>query len=207
MKKKIVISLLVVVLVLAGLAGGVYAGGPHEAEWGNKLVGMGWMGTWTPVPYGKDYIHSVFSFANPDPVNSIEITKVSIIRADGTVVYEGPYIQVGVPPGETELVREIVTRPMEPHEIWGIASFFYMYKGGELTDPDSWLDSGEAFEQPFEQFTVEIFWRPTTKSPTCPLIGWQDNVVGHCDPSSGIPDYLLGDARTACPMINVTQGK
>lgn len=206
MKKKLVISLLVVVLVLTGLAGGVYAKNIHKVERGNKLVGLGLMGAGDDPNFGKTRMHSWFGFTNPDPVNGIDITKVSIIRDDGTVMYEGPYLEISLPPGETELVRQIVTRPMEPHELWGFGLFNYMYKGGEITDPDSWFDMWEAFDQGEGAYTVEIFWQPTTKSPTCPLIGWQHQVWTR-DPSPGVYNWGVPDARTESQMVNVTYGR
>lgn len=188
MKKKIVVSLV-----------------KNDAESGNKLVGLGIMGTIGESP-GEQHLHSWFAFTNPNPVNKIKITKICIIRADGTVLYRGPYIQLTytgeLPPG-----RAAVTRPMKPHELWEIPLVFYMYRGGELTDKNSWLTWEEAFDQLAEYYTVEIFWQPPTRSPTCPLIGWQHQAFAHCNPSTGVPDYVLGDARTESPMINVKYGK
>ena len=209
MKKKMVISLLVAVLVLVGVAGGIYAKGDGDAESGNKLVGLGIMGrTLEDQSPELQHLHSWYTFANPDPVNSIEITKICIRYADGTILYEGPYIQIIYTGESPPYYREIVTRPMEPHELWEMPLVFYMYQGGEdLTDPDSWMTWEEAFDQTLEYYTVEIFWQPTTKSPTCPLIGWQHQAFANCNPSTGAPDYILGDARTESPMINVEYGK
>ena len=169
MKKKIVLSLLVVVLVLAGLSGGVYASNIHKANVGDKLVGLGSSGTFEIPSVLKEWSNSVFFFTNPDCINSIDITKISVIRGDGTVIYEGPFIWVLL-----DGTRVVVTEPMQPHQVRAISLASYMYKGtGEITDPNSWLDIITAITQPSQSYTVEVSWKSTAKKASvCPLMGY-----------------------------------
>ena len=202
MKKSRIISLIIVIVALVGVAGAVYAKDSHHGTDVNMLVGLGYMGN-MPDPGGENaYVHSFFAFTNPDPDNSIEITKIAIMHDDGTVLYEGPYLVL-----DENTNRIIVTRPMEPNEMWYVFLFYYIYQGGELTDPGSWLTVQEAFEQVNTGYTVKIFWEPVNKSKTCQLIGWEHFVISYSEPMSGVPDHMVGDARTGSPMINVTIGK
>jgi hypothetical protein len=206
MKKLLGISLLVLVLILAVLAGGVYANNPGKIESGNKLVGLGILGSNDDPDFGKTRTASWIVFTNPDPVNGIKITKFSVIRQDGTIMYEGPYLKLSPPPpGEIKIVREIITE-IGPHEIWGLGMFNWMYKGGEITDPDSWYDMWEAYDQAGGIYTVEIHWQPSTKAPTCALIGWEQQ-TWTCDPPSGALNWSWPTARTESPLINVKYGK
>jgi hypothetical protein len=196
-KKKVAIALLAVVLLLAGLGGVVYAA-TDESVHGDKLVGLAPLGSITQ-PDGIIRQYGVFYFTNPDCVNKITITQVSIMRMNGSIVYQGPFINAQ--PGQP---REVITRPMEPHEVWSIFLFNYMYKGtGELTDPNSWLTSEEAQTQTAQSYTVEIFWRPSKKVTTCPLTGWQDSMVTKLDSSGN----LIWTRGSESQMVNMTQGK
>ncbi len=198
MKKKIIILLLVVVLAIGGLSGGVYA--KNKDNKGEKLVGLGSLGVLQFGDIEKDQYNSGFYFTNPDCVNSIEITKVSIIGGNGTVIYDGPYISVWIVAGE--ITREVIDRPMEPHEVWMIWLFNYMYQGGDLTNPNSWLDFPTAFNQPLQSYTVEIFWKSAGKGNTCPLVGFWTTQITQTDPVTGQRTGLL---QTENQMVNMTQ--
>ena len=172
MKKKVFLPLLAVTLLLGGLAGVVYAVGDHQPAKDQKLVGVGPMGTFTPGPTVTQM--TVFRFTNPDCVEEIAITKVSIISANETVIYEGPYISVegsGADP-----VRTVIDEPMSPHEVRHIVLFFYMWTGEgldptDLTANDNWLSVSDALAKGLAQYTVEIEWE--AKGAVNPLTGWQ----------------------------------
>jgi len=145
--------------------------------------------------------NSLFSFTNPDCVNDIEITKIAIIRGDGNIIYEGPYLQV-----QFDGTRAIIDRPMKPHEVWGLVLFQYMYLGGDPTAPSSWVDVFTAIKQPRQAYTVEIFWRPAGKGSTLPLMGQWYTTTDKLDPSS--PDIIIThQLRTESQMVNMTEGK
>ncbi len=171
--KKVLLSLLAVILLLGGLAGAVYAVGDHQPAKDQKLVGVSNLGTKT-FPWGSIELKPVFRFTNPDCVEEIAITKVSIIRANETVIYEGPYIGVTGPSNNP--VRTVIAEPMSPHEVRIIVLFDYMWTGlgvdyTNLTANDNWLTVGEALAQEAAQYTVEIEWE--AEGAVNPLTGWQ----------------------------------
>ncbi|MFC1903025.1 hypothetical protein ACFLX4_03055 [Chloroflexota bacterium] len=83
--KKIIILLMAASLIAGGLGGYVYAATNHEPINGNKLVGF--------APYGTSgdelqEFDAIFGWTNPDCSSNITIEQISIIRGDGTPVYE-----------------------------------------------------------------------------------------------------------------------
>ena len=200
MKKIILIAICAAVLALAGVGGGVYASHGHGQETANKLIGFGVLGS---IQTGGEspYFHSYFGITNPDPVNSIEITKISVFKGDGTTVYEGP-LTTGQPG-----TRVPVTEPLQPHEQRAIVLYDYMYLGGDTTDPASWLTTAEAFAAPVAAYTVEVHWRPVSRAATCSLIGWEHTGLCYSPPTeTGIPNHIFGDMRSATVMVNVSCG-
>ncbi|MBA7648624.1 hypothetical protein ES703_56412 [subsurface metagenome] len=130
--KKIIAIVLAVMLVAGGLGGFVYANSSsHQPMTGEKLVGTGRLGL---QPNGEWLSGSWFLFTNPDCVGKITIERISIIRGDGTVIYEGPLLEL-VRNGDGEVVDRIpITTPMKPHRIWGVPLGHFM-KDPEV-DPD-----------------------------------------------------------------------
>ena len=84
--RKVVIVLLAITLVLGGLGGFAYAN-THEAMVGQKLIGYGPFG-YNPSNEEEVY-YTLFTITNPDCERDINVERVSIIRADGEVLYEG----------------------------------------------------------------------------------------------------------------------
>jgi hypothetical protein len=201
MKKRIILVSITVALFLAHFAGGVFAVDDHQTVAGQKLVGVEEFGTLVFTETHEMNLFGAFFFTNPDCEEEITITQVSIIRQDTelgpTLVYEGPFIHVS---GDE---REVIDRPMEPHETWSIPLFYYMYIGPEyptpedLIDPDNWLSDLEATYQPLEVYTVEIAW----EGKGLPLIGWH---FAHFRQSEDGEVYV---GRQESPMVNMTQGK
>lgn len=171
--KKVLLLLLPVILLLGGLAGAVYAVGEHQPAKDQKLVGVGHLGEKT-YPWGSIKHQTVFRFTNPDCVEEIAITKVSIISENETVIYEGPYIDVTGPSNNP--VRTVIDEPMSPHEVRNLPLFYYMWTGGgldpnDLTANDNWLSSSDAQDTDMAFYTLEVEWE--AKGAVSPLIGWQ----------------------------------
>ncbi len=177
--KKVFISLLVAVLVLAIAGGSVYAAIGHTYPPGKKLVGLGPLGTMAigaPPPIMMTNSTN-FNFTNPNCDKSITITQVSILRQDGSVVYQGPYLDVSSAPPTS---RTINSNPMGPHESRSIMLQFYMPKSSPLINPsasqvedfNTWKVPPQALAQNMETYTVEIFWKPTGRHDVNPLIGF-----------------------------------
>lgn len=190
--------MLVVVLVLVFVGGSVYGIGAHSNSRGEKIIGHGMVGTLTTNEINEPY-YSMVWFSNPDCENDIAINKVSIIRMDGTVIYEGPYVRMPAPgAGDYEIVNVI-----KPHELRVFVLNRYMWTGAgdpaNPTDPNNWMSEEEALALPWADYTVEIFWEPASRrGATLPLSGWI---------TSRILQYQPGGASIilANVMINMTQ--
>ena len=133
---------------------------------------------------------------NPDCVGEITIERISIIRGDGTVVYEGPLLKQIVEDGEVVDSRPITT--LKPHEIRGINLQWFM---PDPEDPDhQWMSRWEALLLPLASYTVEVFW--TAPGKGLPLTGWAYKKTAMID-EEGIPIDLLTEVATQ--MVNMKQ--
>ena len=145
MKKLLLVVTFVCVLSVV-LGSSVYAATSHQQMKGTKLIGYGPMG----LAYGGDtQFYSSFTITNPNCTKSITINRLSIVQANGTVIYEGPFVEGG--PLGTDVVS------LQPHGVVMV----------ELSDWVSLLD-------PMRFFTVEVGFRSVG---ALPLIGhsivWQ----------------------------------
>lgn len=166
--KRLIAILLTIVLLAGGLSGFAYANSnSHVPLRGDKLIGTSSFGRLQYSPDERLTMHASFIFNNPDCVNKIKIGRISIIRGDGTVIYEGPLLRQSQEDGEI-VESTIVDWPMEPHDIWDVNLMCYMPDPG---DPDhEWMSLDEALAQPLAPYTVEIFWGVHRKGGL-PLIG------------------------------------
>ena len=122
MKKIIAILLAVVLLVAGGLGGFAYATNGHTPMTGQKLIGTGMLGSAVGV-----YWETVFTFTNPDCVGEITIDRISIIRSDGTVIYEDtPWLEPIKPHGvRTIELDEYIEEPETlPPDIYTVEIFW-----------------------------------------------------------------------------------
>lgn len=177
MKKGTALTLCAIVLLATMVAGGVYAVGDHQPMKGDKLIGAGFEGTFelpgTPaMPVQTRYAR--YRITNPNCLDDITIEQVSIIRSDGTVMYEGPFMETlpFVSPSSPlgwDVERQVKTEPMKPHESRFIFPQFLM------TDSitGEWVHPILVAMGPMSIYTVEIKW--TTKGKY-PLIGWQQQL-------------------------------
>lgn len=167
MKKKLLVSLLAVVLIVVGAVGGVYAVGKHQPAQGNKLIGIGGFGIGNAGPSITRQWNTGCSITNPDCVDGIALTKVSIIRDTDNpniapeIVYEGPLISVWVDAGITK--RTVITRLINPHECFAIMLSQYMYTGlgsnpNDPTEDADWMNPSAASSLPMAVYTIEVEW-------------------------------------------------
>jgi hypothetical protein len=92
MKKLVMALVLVAGLVAAGFAGTALAVGPPSVSpLGMKLVSGGIVG-YIDQPNQSVQWETRFQFRNPSSVYDITLEKVCIYGADGTLVYEGPFM-------------------------------------------------------------------------------------------------------------------
>ena len=114
----------------------------HEPMTGQKLVGQG---SFSPMPPGI-LASSSFTFTNPDCVSEITIERLSIIRGNGEVIYEGPMLR-----------RDGTLGPylmkLKPHATRFVILSTYVPAGFP-----GW-------------YTAEVFWTWTDEEGL-PLIGW-----------------------------------
>ena len=203
--KKIIAIVLAVMLVAGGLGGFVYANSSsHQPMTGEKLVGTGRLGL---QPDGEWLSGSWFLFTNPDCVGEITIERISIIRRDGKVIYEGSLLELVREDGEVVEERPI-TKPMKPHRIWGVPLGYFM-KDPDADDPGRWLTYEEARNLEFNHYTLEIFWTGTRQG--LPLIGWAAESKRAADPALlglGIVEselWKLETSHSRTPMVNMKQ--
>jgi branched-chain amino acid transport system substrate-binding protein len=161
--KRIIAVLLAVVLVAGGLGSFAYAqvNSSHEPMTGQKLVGTSQFGS-APHYGGLVTYEAVFTFTNPDCVGEITVDRISIIREDGTVIYEGQFLRQRVEDGE--VVDSTPVTIMKPHGIWFVNLAQYMPNG-----KGGWLNGEQARSLALVWYTVEIFW--TGSKQGCPLTG------------------------------------
>ena len=186
MKKKILLALLAVGLLVTGFASGVYAIEGHNPVKGNKLVGCGALGKHGENPILKD--SSMFTFTNPDCSNSITIERVSIIRGDGVLIYEGPYLYIRSDGTRVPLIE------LKPHRQGKIELWNWIWDETE----GRWLSESEARELPIYGYTTEIEWKAT--GATCPLMGY-----GHRTLITIIPGQPASKVSYHIPM-NIMKG-
>ena len=150
MKKRIILIVLALALVIGAVAGGItYAQVEHQPMKGNKLVGTALLGAKEAEPGVTFGFTALFTINNPDCVHDINIERLSIIKDDGSVVYEGDFLQCGEYVNDP---RQPVTS-LQPHEQVFIPLDWWMPDG-----IGGWLTSSEVGSQDMRGYTVEIFW-------------------------------------------------
>jgi hypothetical protein len=191
MKKRLLLSLVIASLILGGLSGIVYAVGEHKPMHGEKLLGIGPLGTQPST--GVTY-NTLFLFTNPDDSEDITIERLSVIRGDGEPVYEGPLVR-----GFGE--NRVIISTMAPHEIMGINLRQLMWTGGgepdNVVDPDNWMSIDDAMAQRIWTYTVEIAWE--AEGSVTPLTGWHRKIR-----SEPVGEEWETTA-TEIPMVNLKQ--
>ncbi|MFC1920007.1 hypothetical protein ACFLWX_04370 [Chloroflexota bacterium] len=144
MKRIIATIILVTVLLVGGVGGYAYAEVAHPPMEGDKLLGIFTHGTVTLTQVGDEIRYtSWFTITNPDCTSSITIDRVSIIRSDGTVIYDSS--TDGLPTGW-------LSYSILPHEI-------------------RLLSMGQhiPIEEALAHYTLEVSWH----GKGSPLMGWQ----------------------------------
>lgn len=205
MKKKILLIVLVVCLVIGGIGGVIYANGEHEPMKGEKLVGLALMGT---VPnrannLGKYEYYPIFQVTNPDCSSPITIKGLSIIKQDGTTMYQGPLVSPLIYPEGADSYREIIDTIL-PHQVIKFQLPHYQWKGegqdpDDVTAMDNWDWDGVPTDSN-EAYTFEISYE--LEKNAAPLIGWQRT---WCKIFIEDTDNKVGDYGTESPMVNVKQ--
>lgn len=179
MKKIIAVLLALVLLVVGGLGGIAYAqDNSHEPMTGEKLVGLGPCG----IAPGMLF-YTNFALTNPDCVSAIAIERLSVIGADGTVIYEGPPL-IG-------MQGEELTTPLEPHQSVDIQLPYYVVGGS--ANPIDWPDA--------MIYTVEVFWTGTKSG--LPLTGWTAIYTIAIDDAGNIVEGL--STASSSQMVNIDQ--
>ena len=170
--------ILAVVLTLALVGGTAYGVDTHGKIKGDKIIGHGMVGSLVFDGIDESYTSMVW-FTNPDCKKDITISKVAIIRGDGVLIYEGPYVMMPAD-GNYQVVDTI-----SPHQIRAMNLGQYMWTGAgdpsNPADPDNWMAEDDANALPWAAYTVEIFFTPASKKgKTLDLTGWiSTRVIQH----------------------------
>jgi len=152
-----------------------------DVELQQKLVGWGGAGL---APGNRAWIATTnFSLINPDCVSEITIERVSVFKADGTLIYEGPPL-VGLQGTEWTL-------PLEPHQSIDMLLTSFVVAEGTV-DPLDFPD--------FSSYTIEVFW--TGPKGGLPLTGWSWMLTINIDAegNAGIPS-----TSAMTQMVNMEQ--
>ena len=194
--KKFIIVILAVVILVGGLGGYAYAQIDHQPMKGQKLIGTTEQGTF--VTWTTHLYWGAFKLINPDCVGEITIERIALIRGDGTVIYEGPLLELVRDETTGEVVQEIpITEPMKPHSVHVIVLNIFM-KDPDAPDPDRWLTVPEANELPLASYTLEVTWTADKKCLS-PLGQITNGVmITH-------PDGTRETVLTCIPMVEVKQ--
>jgi hypothetical protein len=180
------------VLLASGMGSYAYSQTTHQPMVGPKLVGWGPSGI---APGNQSFLMATqFRLTNPDCVNEININCVSVTKADGTPIYEGPLL-VGMQ-GET------FTNPLKPHQIVDAFLPYYIIvfdlgidpnDPGTPTNPkDYWPDLG--------YYTFEVSW--TGSKNGLPLGGSSWEIMLSEDAEG---NYTIPSTSALAQMISVTQ--
>ena len=187
--KRIIAIVLAAVLVVAGLGGFAYAQvNGHQPMAGQKLVGWGAVGMSSPSKVS--ILATDFNLTNPDCVNEITVDRISVFKADGTVIYEGPLI-VG-------MLGEELTAPLAPHQTVDIFLLYYVlvFEYGidptQPADPEDWPESA--------YYTVETFWTGTKGGLPLTGVTWMVTL----DRDEG-GNYSSASTMAMGQMVNMTQ--
>jgi len=174
MRKTIIIAI-AVLLLLSILSGVVYAQSiSHEPMKGQKLLGVGPLGINDLGGATRQDI-CTFYFTNPNCEDEITIERIALIREDGKVIYEGPFIWLRRDPDTGEVIEEIpIIAPMKPHQMRYVVLWRFM-KDPDATNPDRWLTEQEAQNLPGHGYTLEVMWSGSKQDQ--PLIGWVERHV------------------------------
>jgi len=200
--KKVALVLVLVICLVALVAGGVTTlaqGDLHEPMVGKKLVGAGYLG-YVELPHAQQMQWNIshFVMTNPDCVENITIERLSIIRGDGTLIYEGPFYATYGVRNETNrtvdvnnVIREEVTT-LAPHDTVDVVLAFIMPDGA-----DGWLSYGDAMNLFVYGYTVEVFY--STKG--LELIGFAEHTKLVYEASLQLRTHALWST----PMVNMEQ--
>jgi hypothetical protein len=160
-KKIAVVLVLIAALVGAGIGGLVYAAGLHQPTTGNRLSGTAAFGiAVTSENQGTQVVveNPVFMVTNTDCLNSVTIEQLSIVRADGLVIYEGPFLQA-LPYTDNiymdwSVVNRVQVTTLAPHRQLAV-QLWALFRDGS----GNWLDCEDTLtSSPMSAYTVEVFW-------------------------------------------------
>lgn len=161
-KKKLVLSLIVVALVAALTGGIVYAATSHQIPSGQNLIGMGIYGI-----SGKTeslnanlsigyYFNTQYTVTNPNDQMPISISYFTIFDESGNIL-------VGGTPRQLNSSGYHVPTQLGPHQIWKFG--FDSFLGNPPVIPDSTPDTPLAY-------TVQVTWNVAVASQNVrPLMG------------------------------------
>jgi hypothetical protein len=158
MKKKIaLVVILAAALVGAGFVGiALAAGPPSVSPTGMKLVSGGLVGYLTH-PNQSIQLETRINYRNPSSVYDITLEKVCIYGADGTLVYDGPFMDWFDEQNNNAMIDPPTPLyTIGPHET-------------QLVRLSLWTgipDQGTAY-------TVEVFWSGNPKGLPLMADGWQ----------------------------------
>lgn len=173
--KKAALVLALVLLICTVFASVAYAVGDHAPMVGRKLAGYGPIGYQGERP-GKIVMQTMFTIGNEDCTYAININRISLVKGDGTLAYEGPLYRNGNTAG-------VPISILQPHQVEPIV----------LAD---WI--AEGLISPARFYTLEVSWKANNKC--LPLVG---HVVVFQREFFDDGTYTL--AKTRVPMDSVTQ--
>lgn len=153
---------------------------PEEGIKEYKLVGMATQGTATYFGQKRQYGLSVY-FTNPND-EAIDLTNLSVYAQDGTVIYDGDFVQVLS--GPSYVIRSMIL----PHETITMRLQYYAWTGDglgydDVTDVNNWENACVVLNETFNHvINIEIEWE--ADKSYAPLVGYMSQqtliVEGEC---------------------------
>jgi hypothetical protein len=182
MKREMVIALAVALALVIGLGSIAYAAYyTHQPMTGQKMVGTYLMGRWDEGPVVHVESAPSVIFSNPDCKHDLAVTRTSIIRQDGAVMYEGPATDLGL---------------LKPHQAAGGSLAFGLKnpETGAAISPD------EALSNPAYTglYTVEFIWTGKGLPPTATIL----ERIRRVDESTGSPQISYSEITIPMTLVN-----
>jgi hypothetical protein len=175
----------------------------------DKLVGVVAIGTWTEsgTPVTHEVCLATIRITNPNCDIPIKLTQLSIIRDDGIVTYEGPFLSTPSNSGAKITLEQLLPHcssacqlrycmPITLVTATTKTDYGFPDPNQTATGTTHWLTALQAVQARIRQYTVEIEWWAAAQEAHPPIAFLQQLNV-HTD-AAGQPQW---SSMSSEPMV------